>query len=765
MSDSPTNTTVGHFRIGPEIGRGSFANVYKGYDKRTKQPVAVKSVIRSRLKNQKLIDNLEVEISILKNLKNPHIVALLDCVQTDQYFHLFMEYCALGDLSYFIKKRDQLAQRHPLVSSILQRYASPPDSRGLNQVIVINFIKQLASALKFLRSQNLVHRDIKPQNLLLCLPVHSKDEFAAGGYAGLWELPILKIADFGFARFLPSTSMAETLCGSPLYMAPEILRYEKYNAKADLWSVGAVIYEMSVGRPPFRAANHVELLRKIEAAKDQITFPSVAQVPDSIVRLICSLLKANPTERMGFQEFFEDPLVVCDVERTDTPLACSVDDEQLFISEYLSKKPAAKSVSPSKPIPETITEETETTGLAPESKDEVIKSIIIKNSPPPLSEKTSLQRRKPTIGSDHAVGENDYVVVEKRAVEVNALADELAKAGSGAVAISPRDHYAVGRRYSSSSRSSSNASSHRRSSFGDRKTSLSISPSNALSRALGYTSSRLFGSTPQQRRTSQGSIEYQSGKSFEEKILDARTSSRKVRPLSSSPMATLEDSEVISQLESLGTMAHAVGLFADVKFSQLIPMPPSSYSIEGSSPKSDDDSAMESLPPVMVRSISEEGVALYVKALSLLTEAMSIASEWWHINGMRGTTSPRLNELAQWIRTRFNESLEKAEFLRLKLADANDKIQDTPLDGVVAEKLIFERALEMSRGAAMKELKNEDLRGCELSYSTAIWMLESLLHTDDTSKSFDRLDGEDRKTVEMFIDSIGNRLKVLRQKI
>lgn len=66
-------------------------------------------------------------------------------------------------------------------------------------------------------------------------------------------MPILKIADFGFARFLPSTSMAETLCGSPLYMAPEILRYEKYNAKADLWSVGAVLYEMVVGKPPFKA--------------------------------------------------------------------------------------------------------------------------------------------------------------------------------------------------------------------------------------------------------------------------------------------------------------------------------------------------------------------------------------------------------------------------------------------------------------------------------------------------------------------------------
>src|SRR5437762_13541888 len=92
-------------------------------------------------------------------------------------------------------------------------------------------------------------------------------------FVGSPKLPILKIADFGFARSLPSTSLAETLCGSPLYMAPEILRYERYDAKADLWSVGAVLYEMVTGRPPFRAQNHVELLRKIEKGNDRIKFP------------------------------------------------------------------------------------------------------------------------------------------------------------------------------------------------------------------------------------------------------------------------------------------------------------------------------------------------------------------------------------------------------------------------------------------------------------------------------------------------------------
>lgn len=149
----------------------------------------------------------------------------------------------------------------------------------------------------------------------------------------------MKIADFGFARSLPAASLAETLCGSPLYMAPEILRHEKYDAKADLWSIGAVAFEMTTGKPPFRAANHIELQKRIERNDDRIRFPDersnttwlreverrreagehVSQeevdrgptpVADDIKSLIRGLLKRRPLDRMSFDEFFSHPLVV-----------------------------------------------------------------------------------------------------------------------------------------------------------------------------------------------------------------------------------------------------------------------------------------------------------------------------------------------------------------------------------------------------------------------------------------------------------------------
>lgn len=104
-------------------------------------------------------------------------------------------------------------------------------------------------------------------------------------------------------------------------MAPEILRYEKYDAKADLWSVGAVLFEMSVGRPPFRAQNHVDLLRKIERGEDKIKFPDEkkldedsdkvpTKVSPDVKALIRGLLKRNPSERMGFDDFFREASAV-----------------------------------------------------------------------------------------------------------------------------------------------------------------------------------------------------------------------------------------------------------------------------------------------------------------------------------------------------------------------------------------------------------------------------------------------------------------------
>lgn len=799
---------AGAYTIGPEIGKGSFATVYKCTNNKTHQAVAIKSVERSKLRSKKLLENLEIEISILKSTKHPHIVALLDYNRTSTHFHLVMDYCSMGDLSYFIRKRDQLVKTHPVISPLLQRYPSPENSNGLNHILVIHFLQQLSSALEFLRSKSLVHRDIKPQNLLLCPPVHSHSQFEQQGYKGLWDLPILKIADFGFARFLPSTSLAATLCGSPLYMAPEILRGESYNAKADLWSVGAVLYEMSAGKPPFRASNHIELEKVITKNNDRIKFPASAQVPEDLKSLIKSLLKNKQTERVSFNEFFNNTLITTELESNDEPLDTSQMDENLFISEYISPIKEADRINYNQGninIPQSLST----------SRDEQIKLIITRNSPDPAVSTQSIQLRysehhQPLVKNrEDVILERDYVMVEKRAVEVNAIADELARMGH-----EPERRWLTDGREGliqrRNSQRSNSSESQRRPSFGDRRISISISPTNALGKAISLASNRLFGAPSSEVIPEEGAqlVVREQGKlvgspEFANNLLlhklNLPTSSTVASNQQPGRAQTLtDDQKLLEELEFFATKAHAISLFAEVKFSQLIPSPPSSEGVDD-----DDLQRADLIPPKMVKTICEEGVVLYVKTLSLLAKGMHIASQWWSLHHDNEDSAGeqklvetsdlklriQINELVQWMREKFNECLEKGEFIKLRLEEAvlsigkEESIKassytdeqglttvssstDESSSRIVAEKLIFDRALEISRTAAVNELVKEDLKGCELAYSTAIWMLEALLD-EDLSEETDvgKLDSGDRETVEKFILSIGNRLSVLKRKL
>lgn len=948
---SETGKVIAHFRFGMEIGRGSFANVYKGVDLNNRnKTVAIKSVFRSRLKNDKLISNLEVEIKILRNLKNPHIVSLLDCVKTEEHIHLIMDYCSLGDLSYFIKKKTQLADHHPIVKTVLEKYPSPEGSDGLHEIIVINFIKQLASALKFLRSQNLIHRDIKPQNLLLCTPAHTKDEFVANNYSGFWELPILKVADFGFARYLPSTSMAETLCGSPLYMAPEILRYEKYNAKADLWSVGTVIYEMAVGRPPFRAANHIELLKKIERSNDEIHFPTTFEISQDLVRLICNLLKANPIDRMGFTEFFNDPIIVSNenlIESMNESISYSFENEEMYVSEFLVGKDKSKKETINRnaykndkkndskneknksetniPVQGNSSDNAKLTAKSEKNEEELQsfeKKLVgrtKKNSSEYASGAQGLKRQQPLndltiqeedeyrkdetdgahikgnesmikngvdisnnmnnlksvvsngivtktatgnqIKSDNSnkpidmlhkqqtarsgefkgitlnkfkkndlVVEKDYVVIEKRNVELNSFADEITKASK------PMARHQSLNDYPSNDTSHSHKTASRR-------YSLSVSPSSALKEVLDYTSEKLFGatngvgnnytsSTSNKKRGNDERLG--AGDQIENddinKIVSNDNNLLKAQ-LSKNHMSTKsikisnprddnddDDNEVVYKIERLAMMAHSIILYAVVKFNQIIPLPPSSTYDENKTkelfqPFDYENNATGLLERSLTKNdkyeynlafkkFCQEGLVLYLKVLTLLGEAIKISSNWWSNNKFKSNINPKMGELIQWIRNRFNESLEKAEYLKLKInrleeeegRGTNDHggSMDTHLrpengdddERFVCEKIIFDRAIEISKETAIKELKYatnevltqeriERLNECEGAYSISVWMLQSILYKSQSGaengqnneEDDEVLNLDDQKIVENFINSIGTRLLILKDKL
>ena len=263
---------VGPYRFVNHLGSGSFAQVYGAVHDETGDEVAVKAIAARKL-NAKLRENLECEIRILKDFQHPNIVRLYGIDKTSSTEHIFlvMEFCDGGDLHQFLQGHGCL-------------------SESVTQVFMID----LSRGLQFMWSKQYIHRDLKPQNLLL------KTTSAT-------SLPTLKIADFGFARHLEEASMAETTCGSPLYMAPEILRLEKYNANADLWSVGAIMFEMLTKRTPFTGTGRRSLLANIE--NSSLDYPPDITISADAKNLMKGLLKVKPTERLSFEEFLSAPFL------------------------------------------------------------------------------------------------------------------------------------------------------------------------------------------------------------------------------------------------------------------------------------------------------------------------------------------------------------------------------------------------------------------------------------------------------------------------
>ncbi|XP_035514208.1 serine/threonine-protein kinase ULK1a isoform X2 [Morone saxatilis] len=269
--------SVGKFEFNRKdlIGHGAFAVVFKGRHKEKRDwEVAVKCINKKNLaKSQALLGK---EIKILKELKHENIVRLLDYQEMGGCVYLVMEYCNGGDLAEYLHSKGTLSEDTIRV-----------------------FLQQIAQAMKVLQSKGILHRDLKPQNILLCHP------------EGRRSSPIntcIKIADFGFARHLQTNTMAATLCGSPMYMAPEVIMSQHYDAKADLWSIGTIVYQSLTGKAPFHASTPQELRLFYES--NRILLPSIPKETSSKLRdLLMGLLQRNHKERISFDEFFHHPFL------------------------------------------------------------------------------------------------------------------------------------------------------------------------------------------------------------------------------------------------------------------------------------------------------------------------------------------------------------------------------------------------------------------------------------------------------------------------
>jgi serine/threonine protein kinase len=218
---------IGDYILKDRIGKGSYADVYRSTHKITGEKYAIKVISKDILIEPKIQNGLESEIQIMKEFSHVNIVKLHEYFSSEKNFYLVQELCNGGDLNKFIRKHKRLDE-------------------NLSQ----SFLIQLINGISFLQDKNYIHRDLKPANVLL-------SEFS--------DHAILKLADFGFAKELSSiTSLTQTRCGTPLYMAPEILESRDYDGKADIWSIGCIFYEMLVGTSPFKGINEADLLINIK---------------------------------------------------------------------------------------------------------------------------------------------------------------------------------------------------------------------------------------------------------------------------------------------------------------------------------------------------------------------------------------------------------------------------------------------------------------------------------------------------------------------
>ena len=242
------------------IGQGSFGKVFEGLDEIMKQPVAIKQMDLRLFESDKYFQ-LQKEIEALKCLKHNNVVRFIDVMQSVNSLYIVTEICRDGDLRYQCLKKK------------------------LTESEALCMFFQLLDGFENLVQNGIIHRNLKPANIL----IHN------GTY---------KIADFGFARFVGNFNncLLKSCVGSPLYMAPQLLCRKNYTTKCDIWSLGVILYEVLFGETPWMGRDERDLLnniynRPLNLAKN----PKLSKFTEDILK---KMLTIEEKDRITWEELF-----------------------------------------------------------------------------------------------------------------------------------------------------------------------------------------------------------------------------------------------------------------------------------------------------------------------------------------------------------------------------------------------------------------------------------------------------------------------------
>ncbi|VDK45902.1 unnamed protein product [Anisakis simplex] len=257
--------TLDDFEVGRPLGKGKFGNVYLAREIASKFVVAIKVLYKEQLAKNGVQQQLRREIEIQYHLRHPNILRLFGYFHDSARVYLILEFASRGCLYSELQKCKRFEPKRAAA-----------------------YICQLASAIEYCHQKKVMHRDIKPENVLI---------------SGRGDL---KIADFGWSVHGPS-SKRDTVCGTLDYLSPEMVMHKKHDASVDNWSLGVMLYEFLVGRPPFEAKEQHETFAKIMNC--YITYPPAVAVPDGAKDLIAKLVRKEASERLSLVDVLIHPWV------------------------------------------------------------------------------------------------------------------------------------------------------------------------------------------------------------------------------------------------------------------------------------------------------------------------------------------------------------------------------------------------------------------------------------------------------------------------
>ena len=245
------------------IGKGGFGCVWKVRHKETKKVYAIKVINKESIIKQNLVEQTNREIQIMYKLDHPYIIKLANHFEDDEDFCLIMQYASKGQLYSQIKRLKRLDQKQ-----------------------AAQYMREIISAVKYLHTRDppIIHRDIKPENVLLD------------------SEGICKLADFGWSNFEEGNKQRETYCGTPEYLAPEMINKSGHDENIDIWSLGVMLFEMLTGKTPFNfKGDRNQLYNSIKTLKIVWTddFPPLAK------DLISKILRLQPKDRLSLDQIIE----------------------------------------------------------------------------------------------------------------------------------------------------------------------------------------------------------------------------------------------------------------------------------------------------------------------------------------------------------------------------------------------------------------------------------------------------------------------------